>query len=138
MFRAAGAITDEELLTFRKFGSGKLEDIPTPVLPWVDVATGSLGEDLPIAVGIALCGPARSIETPARIVALAAGLPDGGGLDLGGGPSTPACEGLDKLVAIVDVNRLGQRGETMHGWNLDSCSARARGGRVAHDPDRRP
>src|SRR3954447_6570277 len=43
MFKAAGAVTDDELLTFRKFGS-KLEGHPTPVLPWVDVATGSLGQ----------------------------------------------------------------------------------------------
>src|ERR1700735_3693436 len=55
MFRAAGAITDEELLTFRKFGS-KFEGHPTPVLPWVDVATGSLGQGLPICAGLALCG----------------------------------------------------------------------------------
>src|SRR6202161_4298696 len=57
MFLAAGAITDEELLTFRKFGS-KFEGHPTPVLPWVDVATGSLGQGLPIATGVALCGKA--------------------------------------------------------------------------------
>src|ERR671935_2798133 len=44
--KAAGAITDEELLTFRKLGS-RLEGHPTPVLPWVDVATGSLGQGLP-------------------------------------------------------------------------------------------
>src|SRR5215469_15867728 len=55
MFRAAGAITDQELLTFRSFGS-RLEGHPTPVLPWVDVATGSLGQGLPIAAGLALCG----------------------------------------------------------------------------------
>jgi uncharacterized membrane protein YphA (DoxX/SURF4 family) len=55
LFRAAGAITDRELLTFRKFGS-RLEGHPTPVVPWVDVATGSLGQGLPIAVGIALAG----------------------------------------------------------------------------------
>src|SRR5438477_12494142 len=54
MFRAADAISDEELLTFRKFGS-RLEGHPTPVLPWVDVATGSLGQGLPISAGIALC-----------------------------------------------------------------------------------
>src|SRR6478752_7733207 len=54
MFRAADAITDEELLTFRKFGS-KFEGHPTPVLPWIDVATGSLGQGLPIGSGIALC-----------------------------------------------------------------------------------
>src|SRR3982074_2838494 len=55
MFKAAGAITDEELLTFRTFGS-RLEGHPTPVLPWVDVATGSLGQGMPIGVGVALAG----------------------------------------------------------------------------------
>src|SRR5260370_16350893 len=55
LFKAAGAISDEELLTLRKFGS-RLEGHPTPILPWVDVATGSLGQGLPIGVGIALCG----------------------------------------------------------------------------------
>ncbi len=59
MFAAAGAITDEELLTFRKFGS-RLEGHPTPLLPWVDVATGSLGQGMPIAAGIALC--ARELD----------------------------------------------------------------------------
>src|SRR3979411_2648569 len=42
MFKAAGAISDDELMTFRKLGS-RLEGHPTPILPWVDVATGSLG-----------------------------------------------------------------------------------------------
>src|SRR5437660_9860981 len=55
IFKAVGAISDDEMLTFRKFGS-RLEGHPTPVLPWVDVATGSLGQGLPIAVGVALAG----------------------------------------------------------------------------------
>jgi len=55
LYKAAGAITDEELLTLRKFGS-RLEGHPTPILPWVDVATGSLGQGLPIGVGVALAG----------------------------------------------------------------------------------
>jgi transketolase len=55
IYKAAGAITEEELLTFRKLGS-RLEGHPTPVLPWVDVATGSLGQGLPIAVGVAIAG----------------------------------------------------------------------------------
>src|ERR1700737_3000044 len=55
MFKAAGAISDEELLTFRRMGS-RLQGHPTPVLPWVDVATGSLGQGLPIGVGVALAG----------------------------------------------------------------------------------
>src|ERR1700720_439214 len=55
MFKAVGVVSDEELLTFRKFGP-RLQGHPTPVLPWVDVATGSLGQGLPIAVGVALAG----------------------------------------------------------------------------------
>ena len=51
--KAAAAIDDEEMLTFRKLGS-RIEGHPTPVLPWVDVATGSLGQGLPVAAGLAL------------------------------------------------------------------------------------
>ena len=55
IFKAVGVVSDDELLTFRKFGS-RLQGHPTPVLPWVDVATGSLGQGLPIGVGVALAG----------------------------------------------------------------------------------
>ena len=56
MFKAAGAITDDELLSLRKFGS-RLEGASQPhVLPYVDVATGSLGQGLPIGVGMGLNG----------------------------------------------------------------------------------
>ena len=65
LFKAAGAITDEELLSFRKLGS-PLEGHPTPVLPWVDVATGSLGQGLPIGVGVALAGK-RLDRLPYRV-----------------------------------------------------------------------
>jgi transketolase len=53
LYAAAGAISDEELLTLRRLGS-RLEGHPSPALPWVDVATGSLGFGLPVGVGIAL------------------------------------------------------------------------------------
>src|SRR3954463_16266314 len=53
MYKAAGAITDAELLTLRKFGS-RIEGHPTPKLPYVDAATGSLGQGLAIGVGLAL------------------------------------------------------------------------------------
>src|SRR3989337_46646 len=55
IYKAVGAIGDDEMLTFRRFGS-RIEGHPTPVLPWVDVATGSLGQGLPISVGVALAG----------------------------------------------------------------------------------
>src|ERR1700682_4754813 len=55
MLKAVGAITDAELMTFRQFGS-RMQGHPTPALPWVDVATGSLGQGLPIGVVVALSG----------------------------------------------------------------------------------
>ena len=122
LLKAVGAIDDDELLTFRKRGS-RLEGHPTPVLPWVDVATGSLGQGLPIAVGIALAGK-RLDRLPFRVWTLC------GDSELAEGSMWEAFEHaayakLDNLVAILDVNRLGQRGETMHGWDLDSYVRRA-------------
>jgi transketolase len=122
MFVAAGVVSDEELLTFRRFGS-RLEGHPTPDLPWVDVATGSLGQGMPIAAGIALC--ARELDRlPYRVWTLC------GDSEMAEGSIWEAVEhagkeGLNNLVVVVDVNRLGQRGETMHGWNLSSYSGRA-------------
>ena len=122
MYKAAGAITDEELLTFRKFGS-RLEGHPTPIIPWVDVATGSLGQGLPFSVGIALAGK-RLDRLPYRVWTLC------GDSEMAEGSMWEAFEHawhekLDNLTAIIDVNRLGQRGETMHGWDLDSYAKRA-------------
>ena len=123
MYKAAGAITDAELLTFRKFGS-RLEGHPTPVLPWVDVATGSLGQGLPFSVGIGLAGKQLD-RIPYRVWCLC------GDSEMAEGSMWEAFEHawhekLDNLIAIIDVNRLGQRGETMHGWDLDSYADRAR------------
>ncbi len=121
--KAAGAISDEELLTFRKFGS-RLEGHPTPVLPWVDVATGSLGQGLPVGVGVALAGK-RLEQMPYRVWVLC------GDSEMAEGSMWEAFEHaaheqLDHLTAIIDVNRLGQTRETMHGWDLDSYANRAR------------
>ena len=123
MYKAAGAVTDEELLTFRTFGS-RLQGHPTPEIPWVDVATGSLGQGLPYGVGIALAGK-KLDRLPYRTWVLC------GDSEIAEGSVWEAFEHaayykLDNLTAIIDVNRLGQRGETMHGWDLDSYADRAR------------
>ncbi|MGB8345342.1 MAG: transketolase [Ktedonobacteraceae bacterium] len=122
MYKAAGAITDEELLTLRRFGS-RLEGHPTPVLPWVDVATGSLGQGLPIGVGIALAGKYLD-KLPYHVWVLL------GDSEMAEGSIWEAFDHasfykLDNLVAILDCNRLGQRGETMHGWNTVLYAERA-------------
>ncbi len=121
IYKACGAITDEELLTFRKFGS-RLEGHPAPIIPWVDVATGSLGQGLPIGVGVALAGK-KLEQLPYRVWVLC------GDSELAEGSMWEAVEhaafyGLDNLIAILDVNRLGQRGATMHGWDLAAYTRR--------------
>ena len=122
LYKAAGAIDDEELLTFREFGS-RLQGHPTPELPWVDVATGSLGQGLPISVGIALAAD-RLEHSDLRVWVLC------GDSELAEGSMWEAFEHagfaqLRNLIAVVDVNRLGQRGQTMHGWDTSSLAARA-------------
>ena len=123
IYRAAGVVSNSELLEYRKFGS-PLEGHPTPVLPWVDVATGSLGQGLPIGVGMALAG--KYLERlPNRVWVLC------GDSEMAEGSMWEAFEHaahfeLDNLTAILDVNRLGQRGETMVGWDLEVYAERAR------------
>src|SRR5664280_806896 len=122
MFRAVGVVSEEELITtYRQLGA-RLQGHPTPVLPWVDVATGSLGQGLPDAVGVCLAGKYLD-KLPYHVWVLC-------------GDSETAegsiWEALDKasyyklgnLTAIVDVNRLGQRGPTELEWDLDGYARR--------------
>ncbi|HUB71275.1 MAG TPA: transketolase [Acidimicrobiales bacterium] len=123
MFKAAGVISDDELMTgYRRVGS-RLEGHPTPVLPWVDVATGSLGQGLPDGVGVALAGRYLD-ELPFRVWVLC------GDSEMAEGSiwealGKAAHYRLGNLTAIVDVNRLGQRGPTELGWDVDAYVRRA-------------
>src|SRR5580692_2166754 len=117
VFKAAGVVSDEELMTgYRRFGQ-RLEGHPTPILPWVDVATGSLGQGLPDGVGIALAG--RYLERlPFRVWVLC------GDSELAEGSIWEAIDKasyykLSNLVVMADINRLGQRGATDLGWDVD-------------------
>jgi transketolase len=122
IYRAAGVVSEDEILEYRDYGS-MLEGHPTPRIPWVDVATGSLGQGLPIGVGMALAGKYLD-RVPNRVWVLC------GDSEMAEGSMWEAFEHaahfeLDNLTAIIDVNRLGQRGETMVGWDLDTYVARA-------------
>src|ERR671910_985985 len=121
-YKAAGAISDDELLTFRTFHS-RLQGHPTPEIPWVDVATGSLGQGLPIGVGVALAGKYLD-KLPYRVWVLC------GDSEMAEGSMWEAFQHasyykLDNLVAILNMNRLGQTRETMDGWHGDRYVARA-------------
>ncbi|HSJ45539.1 MAG TPA: transketolase [Euzebyales bacterium] len=122
LYKAAGAIDDDELMTYRLRGS-RLEGHPTPVLPWVDVGTGSLGQGLPLGVGIALAGK-KLDRLPYRVWVLC------GDSEMAEGSmweafERGAFEQLDNLTAIIDVNRLGQRGPTQYEWDTDVYRRRA-------------
>jgi transketolase len=122
VFKAVGVISDEELMTgYRRFGS-RLEGHPTPVLPWVDVATGSLGQGLPYGVGVALAG--RYLDKlPYHVWVLC------GDSELAEGSIWEAFDKasyyhLSNLITMIDVNRLGQRGPTELSWDLAAYTRR--------------
>ncbi len=121
LWAAAGSITDEELKTFRKFGS-RLEGHPTKAFEHVEAATGSLGQGLSIGVGIAM--NAKYLDKlPYRTFVLL------GDSEMAEGSQWEAIQiashyKLDNLVGIMDVNRLGQRGETMYGHDTDAYKKR--------------
>jgi transketolase len=122
IFKAVGVVSDDELMTgYRRFGH-RLQGHPTPALPWVDFATGSLGQGLPDGVGVALAGKYLD-RLPYRVWVLC------GDSEMAEGSIWEALDkaahyGLTNLVTVVDVNRLGQRGETELGWDMESYARR--------------
>src|SRR6185436_2405518 len=118
----AGAFPREQLLNLRKLTSD-LEGHPTPRLPFVDVATGSLGQGLPAGIGIAL--NARRTSSPARTYVL---MGDG---EVAEGSVWEAAEvgafqKLTSLCGIIDVNALGQSRHTQFDHDIDAYVARFR------------
>jgi transketolase len=118
---AAGKLTQNDLLTYRQFGS-VLEGHPTAAFRYTEAATGSLGQGLSIGVGMAL--NAKFIDKlPYRTYVLL------GDSEMAEGSQWEAMQiaahyKLDNLVGVLDVNRLGQRGETMYAHDLKAYEAR--------------
>jgi len=121
LWAAAGAVGEEELLTLRKFES-RLEGHPTPDFPYAEAATGSLGQGLSIGLGMAL--NAKYIDKlPYYTYVLL------GDSEMTEGSQWEAIQiavhyKLDNLIGIIDVNRLGQRGETIYGWDIKAYEKR--------------
>src|SRR5215475_9037043 len=118
----AGAFPREDLLTLREIGSD-LEGHPTPRLPFVDVATGSLGQGICAAIGAAL--NARRIKSEYRTYVV---LGDGESAEgsVWEAADVGAVDGLDSLCGITDVNGLGQSRPTMWGHDMESLASRWR------------
>ena len=122
-YKAAGAIKDDELLSLRKKDS-RLEGHPVPeILPWVDVATGSLGQGLTMGVGTALAGKLDKLSYRTWVLLGDSETAEGSVWEAF---NTASFYKLDNLTAIIDMNRLGQRGPTELQWDSAAYAARAR------------
>ena len=112
-----GGVSEKELMTFRKFDS-PLEGHPTAAFRYAAAATGSLGQGLSIGVGMALNAMYLD-KLPYRTYVLL------GDSEMAEGSQWESIQiaawyKLNNLVGIIDVNRLGQRGETMYGWDVEA------------------
>jgi len=121
-YAEAGIISEDELMDLRKISS-RLEGHPTPRMNWVKAATGSLGQGLSVGVGLALAQ--KLGRSPGRTFVL---MGDGecaeGAVWEAAGAAVHF--GLDNLVAVVDVNRLGQSDVTVHGHDLGAYARKFR------------
>jgi len=121
--KRAGCIK-EDLSNLRKIGSN-LEGHPIPNgLEWIKVATGSLGQGLSVGVGMALAGKLQNRKFRTFVLLGDSEMTEGSNyeaLQLG------AYYNLNNLIAIVDVNRLGQRGETIHGHKISNYKKQLEG-----------
>ena len=121
LYHAAGLITYDELMTLRTFNS-RLEGHPTPRFPYVEVATGSLGQGLSAAIGMLLGMRLKKLNNKVFVLLGDSEMAEG---QIWEAMQVASYYRLNNLIAILDVNRLGQRGETMLGWDIDAYVKRA-------------
>ena len=117
----AGAFPREKLLTLRKVDSD-LEGHPTTRLPFVDVATGSLGQGLSVGAGIAI--NAKQFENSDQRVYVLMGDGESAEGSVWEAAQWAALHRLNNLCATIDINRLGQSQPTMLEWDLEIYKAR--------------
>jgi transketolase len=110
-----GFIPVSELLKLRQFGC-ELEGHPTPRLPFVDVATGSLGQGLSVGVGMALAARLDKLDYNTYVLLGDGEIAEGSVWEAA---SLAGVNKLNNLIAIVDVNRLGQSEATAFGHHIE-------------------
>jgi len=115
VYAEAGILPQEKLMDLRKITS-PLEGHPTPRMEWVKGATGSLGQGLAVAVGIALAQKIARVPRRTYVVMGDGEIAEGAVWEAANAASRYH---LENLCAVVDINRLGQSDETMHGHDLD-------------------
>ncbi len=121
LWTVAGGIEEKELDTYRQFGS-RLEGHPTLEFPFTEVPTGSLGQGLSVGVGMALNAKLDKLDYKTFVLLGDSEVAEG---SIWEAMASAAHYKLDNLVAILDVNRLGQRGETMYGHHTEIYQKKA-------------
>lgn len=114
LWAAAGALTENELLSYRKFES-PLEGHPTKNFRYTEVATGSLGQGLSVGVGMALNAKFDNLSYRTYVLLGDSEMAEGSNWE---SIQLASYYKLNNLIGIIDVNRLGQRGETIYGWDV--------------------
>lgn len=112
----AGAFEVEQLKTLRQFTSD-LEGHPTPRIPWVEVATGSLGQGLSCADGIAI--NSKYLDKVDNKVFVLMGDGEAAEGSVWEAAEIASYYKLDNVIGIVDVNGLGQSQRTMYGHDTE-------------------
>lgn len=119
-YAAAGAISSAELRTLRRYGS-RLEGHPMPTFPWTDVPTGSLGQGLAVGVGMANAARLQRLRYRTFVLVGDSELAEGSVWEAA---ALAGAQKLSNLIALVDVNRLGQSRPTAVGWRTDVYARR--------------
>ena len=121
--RVAGWIDDKEIMTLRKKGS-RLQGHPTPAFPYSEAATGSLGQGLSVGVGMALDAARSGLNYRTYVLMGDGEMAEG---QVWEAIQIAAYYKLNRLIGIIDVNRLGQSQETMYGHDAKAYADRVQG-----------
>jgi transketolase len=122
LYYTAGHLIESELMSLRKFGSN-IEGHPTMNWQYTEAATGSLGQGLGVAVGMAL-GLKKEIKDQTPKVYCVLGDSEMAEGSIWEAMNSAVYFNLDNIIAIVDFNRLGQRGQTQIGHDTNNIRAK--------------
>lgn len=122
LYSVAGKVNQADLLKLRQFDSA-LEGHPTMRFPYTEAATGSLGQGLSIGFGMALNAKLDQLSYKTYVLLGDSEMAEGSNWEA---IQLAAHYKLDNLIGIIDVNRLGQRGQTMYGHNIQAFEDRVK------------